>query len=600
MWQSGTAEVDHRRHQHFDPIPVTLTLTPPFGHDHNGGVPKFRIDPLADLARQMAFAPRDTRLAQVVAAEEFLHELDPDKAYPLELVVHKITGYRPRDYTEDLYAGQAIQHDLGLLIEAVSDTLDIRTDQTDEPVLTIEDVTDRFNVTSKTIQRWRRRGLPARRFIFADGKRRVGFLLGSVERFFSEHQDQVTRGMNFSQVSEDEKQDILRRARKLAVMCHCCVHEICRRIAKKLNRSPLTIQHIIRKFDQEHPDQAVFALAPAPVSDEERTTILRGYRRGLALKSLARRTCRPTAAIYRVILEERIAKLNKRKVKFIDDELYHQDDAGRAVDAIVRASKEATLGKGGEGRPEETRVPRDIPAYLQELYRTPLLTPAQERALFLKFHYHKFQFVSARRLLEPDFARARDIDVLEDHLRQATDVKNQIIRANLRLVVSIARKHLRTNLSLMELISEGNITLMRAVESFDIHKGYRFSTYATLALMKGFARSVPQMLSSRKGGVSADTATLADLADTRLGSTPDRFVAREEVGRLLSKLNDRERIVVLSQYGIDGAGLGIGAGTAVASEDLTRRLGVTPQQLRQIEKNAIAKLRTAIGVANLS
>lgn len=565
-------------------------------------VAKFRIEPLADLARQMAFAPRDTRLAQVTAAEEFLHELDVNKAYPLELLVHKITGYRPRDYTEDLYAGQAVQHDLGLLIEVVSDSLDIRTDQTEEPVLTIDDVTARFNVTSKTIQRWRRRGLPGRRFIFADGKRRVGFLLGSVERFFSEHKDQVTRGMNFSQVSEDEKGDILRRARKLAVMCHCCVHEICRRIAKKLNRSPLTIQHIIRKFDQEHPDQAVFALAPSPVSDEERTTILRGYRRGLALKSLARRTCRPTAAVYRVILEERIAKLNKRKVKFIDDELYHQDDAIQAIDTIVRSSKEATLGRGGEGKPEDTRVPRDLPAYLQELYRTPLLTPQQERALFLKFHFHKFEFVSARRLLEPQFARARDIDVLEDHLRAATDVKNQIIRANLRLVVSIARKHLRPNLSLMELISEGNVTLMRAVESFDLHKGNRFSTYATLALMKGFARSVPQMLAGQRGGGASDVSAMSEVADHRLGSISDRFIAREEVGRLLSQLNDRERTVVLSQYGIDATGLGVqnGANVTIAREDLTRRLGVTPQQLRQIEKNAIAKLRTAIGAANLS
>ena len=105
-----------------------------------------------------------------------------------------------------------------------------------------------------------------------------------------------------------------------------------------------------------------------------------------------------------MILEERIAKLNKRKVKFIDDELYHQDDADHAITSIVKSASQATLGKS-DSKPEETRVPRDIPAYLQELYRTPLLTPPQERALFLQFHYHKFQFVTARRQLEPQFAR---------------------------------------------------------------------------------------------------------------------------------------------------------------------------------------------------
>ena len=59
------------------------------------------------------------------------------------------------------------------------------------PVLAIDDVTQRFNVTSKTIQRWRKRGLPGRRFVFPDGKRRVGFLLSSVERFFNAHREQI-------------------------------------------------------------------------------------------------------------------------------------------------------------------------------------------------------------------------------------------------------------------------------------------------------------------------------------------------------------------------------------------------------------------------
>src|SRR5205814_4124045 len=94
----------------------------------------------------------------------------------------------------DQLAGLALQHDLGLLIERVSDTLDIATASIPEPVLAIDDVTERFNVTSKTIQRWRRKGLPARRFVFGDGKRRVGFLLSSVERFVDTREDLVERG----------------------------------------------------------------------------------------------------------------------------------------------------------------------------------------------------------------------------------------------------------------------------------------------------------------------------------------------------------------------------------------------------------------------
>src|SRR6476620_7356890 len=181
-------------------------------------VAKFRIDSLAALARQMEFAPLEVRAAQAAAAEQLLHAIEPTKAYPTDFVVFKITGYHPKAAAVEQLTGLALQHDLGLLIERVSDTLDVRTASLAEPVLAIDDVTERFNVTSKTIQRWRRKGLPARRFLFPDGKRRVGFLLSSVERFFTGHKEQVTRGMNFSQVNDKERDEILRRARRLAAM----------------------------------------------------------------------------------------------------------------------------------------------------------------------------------------------------------------------------------------------------------------------------------------------------------------------------------------------------------------------------------------------
>jgi len=162
-------------------------------------------------------------------------------------------------------------------------------------------------------------------------------------------------------------------------------------------------------------------------------------------------------------MDERIERINRRKVRFIDDPLYHQHDAAEIIEQI--ASQEEL--PAGANR-EELRVPRDLPPYLQDLYRTPLLTPARERALFLRFNFHKCHFVHARRRLEPQFAKARDLNMLEGYLRQATETKNAIVRANLRLVCQRRRKHLRPGLNLMELISDGNLTLIRAVDGFDI------------------------------------------------------------------------------------------------------------------------------------
>src|SRR5690348_8057504 len=95
----------------------------------------FRIDNMEQLARQMTFTPADTRLAQLASAEALLHDIDPAKAYPFDFVIFRITGYHPKSVESNLLTGIALQHDLGLLIERLSDTLDIQVTLLNEPVL---------------------------------------------------------------------------------------------------------------------------------------------------------------------------------------------------------------------------------------------------------------------------------------------------------------------------------------------------------------------------------------------------------------------------------------------------------------------------------
>lgn len=548
---------------------------------------RFRIDTIGGLARQMAqFAPQETRSAQIAAAEDLLHSIDPAKAYPLEFIVYKITGYHPKsavDERQSLLTGLALQHDLGLLIERVSDTLNLCTCAIVEPVLTIEDACERFNVTSKTIQRWRRKGLPARRFAFSDGKRRVGFLLSSVERFLGGHREQVERGANFSQVSDAEREAILAHARRLTVSCRCCTGDISRRIARKTARSPLTILHTIRKHDQDHPEQAIFASITENIEDDERARILRGYRRGVSIKALARRSCRPHGTIYRLIIEDRTARLAKRKVKFFDDPLYHGDDVELALAAIESQEPIAEPAT----RMSSDRLPRDLPPYVSSLCAAPLLSPTRERALFLKFNHRKMQFLQARRRIDPQLVRMRDLNRLDALWHRAIETKNDIVRSNLRLVVSVARKHLRPTLSLAELVSDGTITLMRAVEGFDVHRGHRFSTYATLALMKGFARSVPQMMSAARRAGGAFEDMLASVPARGDAFAVDSFVRRDELGSLLARLDTRERSVLSAHYGLE-------EGSPSTYEQVGEQLGLSKERVRQIEQTALKKLRAVV------
>jgi RNA polymerase primary sigma factor len=537
---------------------------------------KYRLDSVSALARQMAFTPHEALATQLDAAELLLTELDAAKAYPLDYVIFRITGYHPRRVSTDGLTGIALQHDLGLLIEQLSDTLQQASSSFTEPVLAIDDLTARLGVTSKTIQRWRRRGLAARRFVFPDGKRRVGFVLSSVERFLTSQRDPLEHS-NTTRIDDAEHEAILRHARRLVRQCGCSSDEVTRRIARRLDRSPLTILHTLRKHDSECSDQAILDGAAAVPTEEQRSRIVRGLRRSQSIASLSAQLNLSRGDVYRVILAERVLKLAKRKVKFIDDPLYHQAEAQAVVEAI--AQKQDVIATA-----DELRVPHDLPTPLATLCRAALLSPTRERALFLKLNFHKMRFVTARRRLDPELATHRDLGNLETNLRRACETKNEIIRANLRLVVSIARRHLRGRLSLMELVSEGTMTLMRAVDSFDFHRGHKFSTYATLALMKGFARSVPQMLSSRVAATPDEM--LSEVSDHRSTTAADRFLAREQVGDLLRQLDARERDVLRGHFGL-------GDRTPATYDELAERLGLTKQRVRQIEQAALAKLRAS-------
>jgi RNA polymerase primary sigma factor len=541
---------------------------------------KYRIDSIANLARQMAFTPAHSRVSQVENAESLLNDIQPATVYPVDFVVFRITGYRPKAGTDgELLTGLALQHDLGLLIEQVSEGLDFAAAAMAEPVLSIGDVTDRFDVTSKTIQRWRRRGLPARRFRFPDGKRRVGFLLSNVERFVSASCDRADAGQQKS-VVESELEIIVRHARRLSG--RFCPQTTAWRIARRIGRTPMTVLHTLRQYSTGQDNAGVTGVSSPGVSspgvsspdEDQRQRVIDAFKQLSRVKPISAATGLCPADVYRIVLEDRADRLSRRRMRFIDDPLYHGADADSAI-ADILSQPELSA------EPVDGRVPRDLPAYLRDLYRVALLTPARERALFLAFNFRKCRFVTARREIDLSVARIRDVRRLESLLARATAVKNEIVRANLRLVVSVARRHVRPAIGLMDLVSEGNLTLMRAVEGFDLHKGFRFSTYATLALMKGFAAAVPGM---RPSGSRAATGQLESVADPRDGDLIERRLDRDHLFQLLGRLDDREQRVLRAHYGI-------GTEPAATLEQVGRQLGLSKQRVRQIELAAIAKLR---------
>jgi RNA polymerase primary sigma factor len=202
-------------------------------------------------------------------------------------------------------------------------------------------------------------------------------------------------------------------------------------------------------------------------------------------------------------------------------------------------------------------------------------------------NYLKYRAHQLRVTLDPERATAAVLNEIERLQAEALEAKNQIIRANLRLVVSIAKKRVGTSNNFFELVSDGNMSLIRAVEKFDASRGFKFSTYASWAIMKNFTRSIPEEKHRRDRFVTGHDVMFEAAPDTRSDvyeQEKGHRRSQEIVRGMLGRLNDRERQVLIGRYGIGGA-------DSQTLEQLGRELGVTKERVRQIESRAQEKLR---------
>jgi RNA polymerase primary sigma factor len=284
-----------------------------------------------------------------------------------------------------------------------------------------------------------------------------------------------------------------------------------------------------------------------------------------------------------------------------------------------------------------------IQHYLHEIGRVSLLTAAQEVELAERIERG---LASAQRLAEADDLSQPLRLALRADVASGQDARRHLIQANLRLVVSIAKKYIGRGLSMLDLIQEGNIGLMRAVEKFDYHKGNRFSTYATWWIRQAVTRAIaeqgrtirlPVHMSESVGQVKRAADRLAQVLErqptpeeiaTALGQPLDRIervleaarrpvsletpvgedgehtlgdflqdddlptpaefasqqLLRQDLAAALGHLNERERRIIDLRYGLAD-------GQRRTLEEVGRVLGMTRERARQIEAEALRRLR---------
>ena len=537
--------------------------------------------------RQKQVASREQLVARIDDAERLIATVDLDQTYPGEQVLGRLTDVADLEQSAPRkIRGRDLVHDLRLLVEDLSDAAELPADAVGEPVFTVEELARQFNVSTKTISRWRALGLVSRRLVF-DGRKRVGFLRSSVDRFVRSNADRVERGSRFSQLSDEERLDFVEHARELANTGGGPA-EIARRLAERTGRSVETIRAALKQHDVDHPESAVFPVAGGPLTEAQKQNLYEAHRRGASVEKLCVDYNRTKTTIYRVISEVRAQRIMTLPLDFIDNPRFARKGADAAILGEMPAS---------EAPARRPRRPTGLPPYLASLYEMPLLTREQEQHLFRKYNYLKFKADRLRKELDLEHPKASLMDEIESLYDQIVALKNQIARANLRLVVSIAKRHVTPDQNFFELVSDGNVSLLRAIEKFDYARGNKFSTYASWAIMKNFARTIPGEYRHRDRFRTSLDELFAAAPESRSSSLVDERaqVDRiEKVQRILRRLDQREQAIIVGRFGLNHNR------EPLTLKEVGKELGVTKERIRQIEARALSKLRQAVEEENIS
>lgn len=223
------------------------------------------------------------------------------------------------------------------------------------------------------------------------------------------------------------------------------------------------------------------------------------------------------------------------------------------------------------------------------------LTTAQEILLFQQYNYARMQVVRA---FESYRGKEMPVEAAKNLLgwaRRAIIARAHIVQANMPLVLAMAKRTRLSSLDYNDLISEGNLALLRSVDKFDCSRGFKFSTYACRAILKSFSR-VAMRTSRYRGRFPTEfdpSMEKSDFVDRKRDEAENACVS--EIRTILSTnraaLNDIEQTVIRERFALDAATTEAKGRTL---EEVGEMIGVTKERVRQIQNKALAKLRNLL------
>ena len=531
-----------------------------------------------ELRMQLCYSPERRRQEQLDRLEQLIPEIKPGRAYRFDLIAERITNYKPSKCTAEKISGADLRYDLAFLMEDLSILLEIEAASQPEAVYSTNQLMDMFDVSLHDIFAWRVEGLPVRYYVMPDGEKRMGVRRSAIDSFMSTVVANAVRSPKFSKASERQ---ILQEAAKLLAKLPLSLSQVADALKERFGLAQLAAKCIIKEHDLRDPGKAFYRDSFEPLPESAKLEIFSAHREGASVQRLMNKYGRSRQDLYRIVRQVRAERIIGEGVECIFNAEF---DAPHADFAILKINS---------ARNEHLPVGRrdtHVPSYLTDLCKVPLLGKEEEPDLFRRYNYLKYRLYRVWQDTAPSQLTPAILEDMRWLRNESTELRNRILEANLRLVIRMAYKHVGPLANVNELISDGNVSLMQAVEKFDYAKGFRFSTYASWAILKNFAKSIPEDNYRGEKFMTGQCDLLDAVPDSKDQLARDEAAVslRSAINRVLGKLNARERQIVASRFGIGQTD------HAQTLGEVGEDMHVTRERIRQIEARAIEKMRSML------